>query len=260
MTDATAPGGGASDVSASDAGSADSVSTAPISREVVSPDPVSPDPVSKDFSGADRRGLRLLELVAVMDRLRSPGGCPWDAEQTHESLAPYAVEEAFELAEAIEGGDRGELADELGDVLLQVAFHARVAQEHPQEPFDIDDVAGRIIAKLQRRHPHVFADVHAPSPADVEANWEAIKAAEKPERTHPLDGVPAGLPPLERVAKVVSRLRRAGHEAALREAVRDLPDDPGSQIVAAAVASALEGGDPSAQVRHALRTIEARFA
>lgn len=147
-------------------------------------------------SGADPapRGARLLELVEVMDRLRSPGGCPWDAEQTHESLAPYAVEEAFELAEAIEGGDRDELADELGDVLLQVAFHARVAQEHPDAPFDIDDVAGRIVAKLRRRHPHVFADVHAPSAADVEANWEAIKAAEKPERTGPLDGVPAGLP------------------------------------------------------------------
>ena len=213
-------------------------------------------------SGADPapRGARLLELVEVMDRLRSPGGCPWDAEQTHESLAPYAVEEAFELAEAIEGGDRDELADELGDVLLQVAFHARVAQEHPDAPFGIDDVAGRIVAKLRRRHPHVFADVHAPSAADVEANWEAIKAAEKPERTGPLDGVPAGLPPLERAAKVASRLRRAGLEGEVRAALAELPDDAGSRILTEAMTAALDGADPSAQVRHALRLLEARFS
>ena len=107
----------------------------------------------------DVPGARLLDLVAVMDRLRSPGGCPWDAEQTHESLVPYLIEETHELVEAIESGDRTHMVEELGDVLLQVFFHARMAQEHPDSPFGIDDVAGGIVDKLVRRHPHVFADV-----------------------------------------------------------------------------------------------------
>ena len=131
-----------------------------------------------------------------MDRLRSPGGCPWDAEQTHESLVPYLIEEAHEAVEAIESGDRAHMAEELGDVLLQVVFHARVAQEHPEAPFDIDDVAGGIVEKLVRRHPHVFADVDADTAAEVAANWEQIKAAEKAGRTSVLDGIPAGLPAL----------------------------------------------------------------
>lgn len=205
-------------------------------------------------------GGGVVELVEVMDRLRSPGGCPWDAEQTHESLAPYAAEEAFELAEAIEGGDRGDIADELGDVLLQVVFHARVAQEHA-EPFDIDDVAARIVTKLRRRHPHVFADVHAPSAAHVEANWEAIKAAEKPERTGVLDGIPAGLPPLERTAKVVSRLRRAGRADEVRAAIDDLGAQPGSPqaLLATAVTLALAGDDPASALRHELAELERRL-
>jgi NTP pyrophosphatase (non-canonical NTP hydrolase) len=109
-------------------------------------------------------GAALLELVAVMDRLRSPGGCPWDAEQTHQSLVPYLIEETYEAVEAIESGDRAHMAEELGDVLLQVVFHARVAQEHPEAPFDIDDIAAGIAAKLRRRHPHVFGDVVAETP------------------------------------------------------------------------------------------------
>lgn len=239
---------------------------------------------------ATPRGTGLLELVEVMDRLRSPGGCPWDAQQTHASLAPYAVEEAYELAEAIDSGVRADVADELGDVLLQVIFHARVAQDDQAEPFDIDDVAGRIIAKLRRRHPHVFADTHAPTPAHVEANWEAIKAAEKPERTGPLDGIPAGLPPLERTAKVVSRLTRAGDGDWLRAQFADVErplapaatddradaeptdgqptdaqpadghphDDPGAQLLAAAVRCSLAGVDPAAALRHSLRELERR--
>ena len=106
----------------------------------------------------DVPGARLLDLVAVMDRLRSPGGCPWDAEQTHESLVRYLIEEAHEAAEAIESGDRDHMVEELGDVLLQVAFQSRVGEEHAQAPFDIDDVAGAIVEKLLRRHPHVFAE------------------------------------------------------------------------------------------------------
>ncbi|CCH75766.1 conserved hypothetical protein [Nostocoides australiense Ben110] len=130
----------------------------------------------------DIPGSRLLDVVAVMDRLRSPGGCPWDAKQTHESLAPYLLEEAQEAVEAIESGDRVHLAEELGDVLLQVAFHARVGQEDPEAPFDIDDVAAGLVAKLVRRHPHVFADADAATPEAVEAQWAEIKAAEKAEK------------------------------------------------------------------------------
>ena len=114
-----------------------------------------------------------------MDRLRSPGGCPWDRAQTHTSLVPYLVEEAHEAAEALESGDRDHMVEELGDVLLQVAFHARVAEEDPEAPFDIDDVAAGIVAKLVRRHPHVFAGGSASTPGEVETSWEAIKAAEQ---------------------------------------------------------------------------------
>ncbi|WP_286957873.1 MULTISPECIES: MazG family protein [Arsenicicoccus] len=179
-----------------------------------------------------RPGERLLDLVAVMDRLRSPGGCPWDAEQTHESLAPYAVEEAHELADAIASGDREHLVEELGDVLLQVAFHARVGQEHATEPFDVDDVADAIITKLQRRHPHVFADAVVSGPADVEAGWEAIKALEKPDRTGLLDGIPASLPALALAAKTASRLERTGRGELLAAAAAPQGDDVGAALLA----------------------------
>ena len=133
----------------------------------------------------DVPGSRLLDAVAVMDRLRSPGGCPWDAKQTHESLAKYLTEEAAETVEAIESGDREHLAEELGDVLLQVLFHARVAEDASEadERFDIDDVAGGLVAKLVRRHPHVFADGDASTPEEVEEAWARIKAQEKAERS-----------------------------------------------------------------------------
>ncbi|GAA4111729.1 hypothetical protein GCM10022415_06070 [Knoellia locipacati] len=133
----------------------------------------------------DVPGSRLLDAVAVMDRLRSPGGCPWDAKQTHESLAKYLTEEAAETVEAIESGDREHLAEELGDVLLQVLFHARVAEDAGDDAdrFDIDDVAGGLVAKLVRRHPHVFADGDASSPEEVEEAWARIKAEEKAERS-----------------------------------------------------------------------------
>jgi XTP/dITP diphosphohydrolase len=169
----------------------------------------------------DVAGARLLDLVAVMDRLRSPGGCPWDAAQSHTSLVPYLVEEAFEAVEAIETGDRAAMREELGDVLLQVMFHARVAQEHADDPFDVDDVAAGIVSKLVHRHPHVFAldagradggddgpDVTAES---VEVSWEVLKAAEK-ARESVLDGVPVSLPALVRADKVLGRLERAGFE------------------------------------------------
>src|SRR5690606_37484830 len=135
----------------------------------------------------------LADLVAVMDRLRSPGGCPWDAEQTHESLGRYALEEAYEVAEAAERGDRAALREELGDLLLQVVFHARIATEHPSDPFDLEDVVAGITAKLRRRHPHVFADAQVRDAEHVAERWEKIKAEEK-DRASVLDGIPVGLP------------------------------------------------------------------
>ncbi|WP_249138687.1 MazG family protein [Phycicoccus avicenniae] len=164
----------------------------------------------------DVQGGRLLDVVAAMDRLRSPGGCPWDAEQTHTSLAPYLLEEAHEVLEAIGSGDADHLAEELGDVLLQVVFHARVAEDaHPDAAFDVDTVAGLLVDKLVRRHPHVFADGEASSPEQVEQEWERIKATEKGGRADAadlLDGVPATLPVDLTASKVRSRARRRGRE------------------------------------------------
>ena len=234
------------------------------------------------FGSHDVPGARLLDLVAVMDRLRSPGGCPWDAEQTHESLVSYLIEEAYEAAEALDSGDRRHMVEELGDVLLQVAFHARVGEEDPDDPFDIDDVAAAIVAKLVRRHPHVFADATASSASDVESSWEAIKAAERAERAEVvgtagevpgtegavpgmagadlLHGIPVAMPPLARATKIVGRLRRAGRADLLppgwtaREG-----SDPGVQLLQLVASLEAEGVDPDSVLREALRTVEAHL-
>ncbi len=174
---------------------------------------------SVEDGSVDVPGARILDLVAVMDRLRSPGGCPWDAAQTHTSLLPYLLEEAYETAEAVETGDRPALREELGDVLLQVAFHARLAEEHPTDPWDVDDVAADIVIKLISRHPHVFgaagsAHSDADSAAAVEANWETIKRAQK-GRTSAVDGVPLAQPALALAAKLMSRAEKAGLDVPL---------------------------------------------
>lgn len=220
--------------------------------------------MTSDTPRSQRPGGALLELVAVMDRLRSPGGCPWDAEQTHESLSPYLIEETYEAVEAIDelraggGTARAHLIEELGDVLLQVVFHARVAEEHSTDPFDIDDVATGIVEKLRRRHPHVFGDVVAETPEQVSANWVAIKAAERAAAPSgmprgPLGGIPAGLPALARATAVVDRLDAAGRG--------DLVDatsasaDPGSALLAQVVALVRSGLDPEAELRRVLRNL-----
>ncbi|GAB2691522.1 nucleoside triphosphate pyrophosphohydrolase [Thalassiella azotivora] len=207
--------------------------------------------------GWDPPGARLLELVEVMDRLRSPGGCPWDAAQTHASLVPYALEEAFELAEAVEAGDRTHLREELGDLLLQVVFHARVAAEHVDEPFDVDDVAEGIVTKLRRRHPHVFADGAASTPEEVEASWHEIKAAEK-QRESVLDGVPLALPALARADKVLGRVERVG--APVPEPEQGPADAAavGDRLLALVVAARRGGVDAEAALRRAVRDLERR--
>ncbi|TDW87431.1 XTP/dITP diphosphohydrolase [Kribbella pratensis] len=150
----------------------------------------------------DVPGARLIDLVRVMDRIRRD--CPWTQQETHESLAKYLLEETYETLEALDTGDRSHLREELGDLLLQVALNSRIAEEDPDEGFTIDDVAGGIVEKLIRRHPHVFGTVDATDVAAVEANWEAIKATEK-QRSSVLEGIPLALPALALADKVLGR-------------------------------------------------------
>ncbi len=201
-----------------------------------------------------RPGEALLDLVAVMDRLRSPGGCPWDAEQTHQSLARYLLEEAYEVLEALDSGDRDHLREELGDLLLQVVFHARVAAEDADDPWDVDDVAREIVAKLVRRHPHVFADATAADAAAVEVGWERQKAVEK-GRTSLLDGVPATLPALARADKVLGRLARSDLDV---EPVAGDDDSLGARLMALVVEARAAGVDPEAALRSTLADLAAR--
>lgn len=154
------------------------------------------------------------ELVNVMARLRAPDGCPWDREQTHQSLKPFLLEEAYEVLEAIDEAEHGALCSELGDVLLQVVFHAQVAVEAGR--FTIDDVCQAIVDKLIRRHPHVFGNIEVDSSDEVAENWEAIKKRERQSETGPapsaLDGVPRQLPALLRAQRVQDKARRAGFD------------------------------------------------
>jgi tetrapyrrole methylase family protein/MazG family protein len=150
-------------------------------------------------------------LRAVIRRLRAPDGCPWDREQTHESIRRYVLEEAYEVAEAIDDGDPVELKEELGDLLLQVVLHAQIADD--EGTFDLDDVVQRLNEKLIGRHPHVFGDVRADTSADVVRNWEALKRAEKGESTvakSALDGVPRTMPALRAAQEVLQRAQEAG--------------------------------------------------
>jgi XTP/dITP diphosphohydrolase len=223
--------------------------------------------------GLQRPGDAVRRLVQVMDRLRSPGGCPWDAEQTHESLVPFVLEEAHELAEAIEAGDRAGMREELGDVLLQAVFHARLAEEHETDPFDLDDVAEAITAKLVRRHPHVFARAEPAdledgpdSAGDVHARWEQIKKAEK-KRTSVLDGIALGQGALARGEKILSRARRGGlaldvadvarrHRAAAGPE-RAASGETGARLLEILAEADASGVDAEASLRAALRTLEA---
>jgi XTP/dITP diphosphohydrolase len=194
----------------------------------------------------------LERAVEVMDRLRSPGGCPWDAAQTHESLTRYLLEEAYEVIEAIETNDLALLREELGDLLLQVLFHARMTQELPPgEAFGIDDVANDLVEKLVRRHPHVFAGADPGTADELNETWERQKVDEK-GRTSAVDGVPLNQPALALAAKLVSRARRAG---------LDVPTPTGSDIgtrLLAVVADAVAADiDPETALRRAARELRA---
>ncbi|MEE1808374.1 nucleoside triphosphate pyrophosphohydrolase [Streptomyces sp. BE133] len=193
----------------------------------------------------DLPGARLLDLVQVMDRIRVE--CPWTSQKTHKGLAKYAIEEAYELVEAIEDGDRDELREELGDVLLQVVFHARIAEEAEDEPFSVDDVAATLVEKLIHRHPHVFGDETAETPEDVHAHWLRTKAVEK-QRDSVTDGVPLGQPGLALAAKLAGRVRTAGLDVALPTG-----DGIGYELLALAVRAEQDGVDPEAALRAAGR-------
>jgi len=221
---------------------------------------------------ADLPGARLIDLVQTMDRLRVE--CPWDARQTHASLAPHLLEEPYEALDALESGDQQAFCEELGDVLLQVVFHARMAAERDDGTgYTIDDVADGIVAKLKRRHPHVFGDVTVSGADEVKANWDEIKREEKRARAErdglgaiapsALDGVPFGQPALSLAAQLQRRAERAGVPEELARLDGDTGlvgsdgDEPGAEIgrelfrlVAAARAA---GRDPELELRAVAR-------
>jgi XTP/dITP diphosphohydrolase len=199
-------------------------------------------------------GARLLDVVAVMDRLRSPGGCPWDAEQTHASLRGYLLEEAHEAYDAIVDDDAVAMREELGDVLLQVVFHARVAAEaDPGRRFAIDDVAGDLVDKLVRRHPHVFGDAGPRDVAAVEAGWEQIKQAEK-QRRSPTEGVSRSQPAAAWGAALVRRAGRAGLSTPEpAELTATSPEELGERLLAVVTAAEQRGWDVEDALREAVR-------
>lgn len=219
-------------------------------------------------------------LVATIARLRGPGGCPWDGAQTHASLVRYLVEECAELVEAIEIGTAADLREELGDVLIQVLFHADLAAYTPSEGFSIEDVAAQTTAKLVGRHPHVFAGTReAETPDDVMAFWDDLKAAEKPERTSVLDGIPREMSALARAAKVLERGAKVGtappvhqpaaedsaarnaaaDDAASEDAAKERERAFGDDLLVLIHHAATDGIDPERALRQAVRRYEDRI-
>ena len=198
----------------------------------------------------------LIRLREVMDKLRSPGGCPWDAEQDHTSLLKYLLEESYEFIESVENNDRDAMQEELGDLLLQVYFHSRMAEEDAKQPFNIEDVAKSVADKLIRRHPHVFAGEVVDSSADVLENWEKQKAAEK-GRSSAIDGVPLAQPALPLATKVIYRLNKLNYELPISEPIKlptDIDQDQFGQILLGLITQAVDKGlDPEAALRTATK-------
>ena len=204
----------------------------------------------------------LQRLVEVMDRLRSPGGCAWDAEQTHQSLIKYLLEESYEFIDAIETDDRAGMREELGDVLLQVYFHSRIAQDHPTDPFSIEDVAGAIADKLISRHPHVFENLAVSGTDEIIENWEVIKAREK-GRTSAIDGIAMAQPALPLVAKIFYRAEKYKVDLYVDEYSSEKATEKSvGEALASVIGWAHENGiDPEnalrAQAREMIRQIQA---
>ena len=201
---------------------------------------------------------KLDELIEVMALLRAPGGCPWDAEQTHESLIKYLIEETYELIDAIESGDRDAMIEELGDVLYQVIFHADLASTTPGEEFDIQDVAAHMTAKMVGRHPHVFGENKLETADEVIQVWDELKKAEKPGRTSTLDGIPQSMPALALAEKLLGKAEKVGLE---KQHLPDPPiwesEDEVGSILLSIVSSAREQGiDAEKALRVRLRELQ----
>jgi ATP diphosphatase len=227
-----------------------------------------------EFGTKDRANAAFERLRAIMDQLRSDNGCEWDRAQTFETIAPYTLEEAHEVADAIARGDMADLCEELGDLLLQVVFHARIATE--AGAFTLADVIAGICAKMERRHPHIFGAGAGPATADeVRATWEEIKATEKP-RQSALDGVALALPALTRAEKLAARAARTGFDwpdadgplAKIHEELAEVAEatsqaerqeEVGDLLFAAANYARKLGVDPEAALRAANSKFERRF-
>lgn len=213
---------------------------------------------------ADQSHPKLEELIAVLHRLRAPGGCAWDREQTHASLVQYLVEETYELVDAIETGSREELIEELGDVLYQVIFHSDIAAHTPGEEFDLEDVAAHMTAKMIGRHPHVFGDAAAQEAMniqtadDVMAVWDDLKKAEKPSRTSVLDGIPQSMPALALADKLLGRAHRVG--LLDRDATAAIPvqteEELGALLLAIVSSAKANGLDSERALRTTLRGLQ----
>ncbi|MGA1837317.1 MazG family protein [Herbiconiux sp. 11R-BC] len=204
---------------------------------------------------------KLDQLVAVTALLRAPGGCPWDAEQTHESLVQYLTEETHELIDAIEAGSREEMIEELGDVLYQVVFHADIAAHTPGEEFDLQDVAAHMTAKMVGRHPHVFGDLDLATAGDVENAWDSFKAREKPARTSVLDGIPLGMPSLALADKLLGKAQKVG--LLEKDAPAAIPveneEELGGLLLAIVASAKAQGLDAERALRSTLRTLRAEI-
>jgi XTP/dITP diphosphohydrolase len=198
----------------------------------------------------------LLRLREVMDKLRSPGGCPWDAQQDHTTLLKYLLEESYEFIESVENNDRDAMQEELGDLLLQVYFHSRMAEEDAKQPFNIEDVAKSVTDKLIRRHPHVFAGESVSGSEEVLENWEKQKAAEK-GRNSAIDGVPVAQPALPLATKVIYRLNKLNYQLPISEPIKlpaDIDQDQFGQILLGLITQAVDKGlDPEAALRTATK-------
>lgn len=207
---------------------------------------------------------KLEELIATLEKLRAPGGCAWDAEQTHESLVKYLVEETYELVDAIERGDRDEMIEELGDVLYQVVFHSDIAAHTPGEEFTLEDVAANMTAKMIGRHPHVFGDASQKAALDIQSGsdvvgmWDELKKADKGGRTSVLDGIPQAMPALALADKVLGKAEKLGIIDASAPGALALSseDELGGVLLAIVTSARLNGLDAERALRTVLRELQ----
>ncbi|GAA3873667.1 hypothetical protein GCM10022381_15770 [Leifsonia kafniensis] len=231
----------------------------PVATPVETPDSATATSATPGSSAAPASTPSALDtLIDTVAQLRAPGGCPWDADQTHASLVQYLTEETHELIEAIESGSREEMLEELGDVLYQVLFHADIAAHTSGEDFDIQDVAAAMTQKMVGRHPHVFGDLTLDTADDVVAAWDDFKAQEKPHRTSVLDGIPQGMPALALADKVLGRAEKIGLIDAEAEPSMALgsEDELGPLLLAIVAAAKAQGLDAERALRAAVRDLQ----